>query len=473
MRLQPKVLSIFAAALVLMLGFAVLAFPSLVSRVSEAQLFSLARTLGAYVVHDLETQPFAGDTAAFEKALDQRFEFAQRLGEGTGDYLVRSVALIGPDFKVEVGHPNSEIGADYSGHADVREEMATGNAGDQRIALESSRPGGPVTDADILTKVRLADGDSRVLEIKLDFSGTLAMLTRQYARLQAAALGLIAAGLIAVTIALASLLRGTVLRPLLRISKAMELVGKGDLAVSANVRSRDEIGQMGEHFDTMVAGLRERFELERYVSRSTLGAARDPAARDRAEGTGSAVERRRLAVLFSDVRGFTAYSECADPARVVSVLNLILGAQEEIIAKAGGEVDKFVGDEVMAVFERPALAIAAALVIRSKMARISGQIDGLSLGYGIHVGELVQGDIGSPARMDHTVIGDTVNTASRLQAASGAGQIIVSAEVAADPEVASRFVLDELGPLKVKGKEQPLSTFTVRGAREPAKDEIG
>ncbi len=466
MRLQPKVISLFAAALALMLGFAVLGFPSLVSRVSQAQLFSLARTLGAYVVHDLETQAYGGAPASFEKALDLRFEFAQRLGESSGDYRVRSVALIGPDYKVEVGHPNSVIGADYSAHADVREAMA-GAGGTPRIALESAVPGGPVTDADILTKLRLADGDARVLEIKLDFTGTLAMLARQYARLQTAALGLIAVGLLAVTMALAYMLRGTVIRPLLRISSAMEKVGKGDLRAEAKVHSKDEIGLMGDRFDEMVAGLRERFELERYVSRSTVGA-----ARDRAGGGMSAVVRKRMTVLFSDVRGFTAYSESADPARVVSVLNLILGAQEEIIAKAGGEVDKFVGDEVMAVFERPALAVAAALVIRSKIARMANEIDGLALGYGIHEGELVQGDIGSPARMDHTVIGDTVNTAARLQAAAAAAQIIVSAEVAADQEVLSRFVLEELGPLRVKGKGQELSTFSVKGARIPAESNI-
>jgi class 3 adenylate cyclase len=139
--------------------------------------------------------------------------------------------------------------------------------------------------------------------------------------------------------------------------------------------------------------------------------------------------------------------------------------QEEVIARAGGEVDKFVADEAMAVFERPAQAVAAALAIRSRVAKMAGEIEGLKLGYGIHLGELVEGDIGSPRMMDHTVIGDTVNTAARLQAAASAHQIIVSEAVAKDPEVAARFVLDPMESLRVKGKAEPLVVYSVRCSR--------
>jgi class 3 adenylate cyclase len=220
---------------------------------------------------------------------------------------------------------------------------------------------------------------------------------------------------------------------------------------------------MAEHFDGMVRGLKERFELERYVSKSTVGVAR---ARAEAGGPLSRhVERKVLTVLFTDVRGFTKYSEKTDPARVVAVLNRLLGEQEEIVAACGGEVDKFVADETMAVFTRPIDAVAAAVAIRERVGRMESEIDGLAVGLGIHVGEMVEGDIGSPRMMNHTVIGDPVNVAARLQAAAKAGQVIVSGEVAADPGVAATFELRSLGGISVKGKGFPIDCWEVGGRK--------
>ncbi len=465
MRLRPKLFLIFAAAFAALALIAALAFPLIVSKVSESQLFSLSRTLGAYIVHDLETLEYKGDEAAFEKAIDGRFEFAQALGEESGNYSLKEAILIDPKFRAEVGHPSSVIGSDYSGHADIRAAMA---GAPMATVLENVSGGGKGAlgsgeiDADIVAPVLLSDGDKRVVEVRLDLSRSLAMLEAQFSAIRLIVFAFLALGFGVVGLVLAVGFRGAVLHPLLRFSAAMERVGGGDLEARAEVASRDEIGDMAKRFDEMIAGLKERYQLARYVSKSTVGAARSRAA---SGGADSPVKRKRMAVLFTDVRGFTAYSEGADPVRVVAVLNALLGMQEEVIARAGGEVDKFVADEAMAVFERSAQAVAAALAIRSRVARMAGEIDGLRLGFGIHEGELVEGDIGSPRLMDHTVIGDTVNTASRLQSASAANQVIVSETVAADPEVAARFVLDPLPSLAVKGKAEPLRVFSVRCSR--------
>jgi hypothetical protein len=112
MKLRAKVVAIFGIALAFMLGLAVLGFPRLVNGVSRSQLFSIARTLGAYLAHDIESIPFGGDEAAFEKSIDSRLEYVQSLGETSGNYVVRMAMIIGPDFKVEVGHPDSVLGAD-------------------------------------------------------------------------------------------------------------------------------------------------------------------------------------------------------------------------------------------------------------------------------------------------------------------------------------------------------------------------
>lgn len=456
MRLRPKVFAIFGIALSLVAVLGALAFPLLVNKVTQAQLFSLSRTLGAYLVHNLESLEFRGDEAAFEKAIDKQLEFVQSLGQSSGNYSLSVAIIVRPDFKVEIGHPESTRGTDYSGHADIRAAMA---GAPMTTLLEAANGGsGGQIDADIVAPLNLTDGDRRVLEVKLDLSRSLAMIQAQYSTIRLLIIAFIALGFVASALVIADGIRRTILVPLLRVSSAMEKVGSGDLDARVDLHTKDELGDMALRFDGMVMGLKERFQLERYVSRSTVGAAK---SRAESGGAGAPVQRMRRTVFFSDVRGFTSFSESADPAHVVAVLNQLLGMQEDVITRVGGEVDKFVADEAMAVFASPAQAVTAALAIRSRIARMASGIDGLRLGFGIHVGELVEGDIGSPRMMDHTVIGDTVNTAARLQAAAKAGQIIVSQAVAMDAEVASRFVLEPMPSLSVKGKSEPLCVFSV------------
>ena len=475
MKLSAKLLLLFGLGLVLMLGLAAWGFPRLVSRVSETQLRALALTVGGYLVHDLSTLPFTGDEAAFEKSIDARFEFVQALGTETANFRAHTLILVDRKLRVEVAHPESERGADYSSHADIRE--AFGKPGIS-VVLERSTAAGAagtvatsqgVVDADIVAALELADGDSRVLEVKLDFTGTLALLESQYSRVLLVASLFIAGALLVLVTVLLLGVRRAVLRPLLGISEAMERVGSGDLGASAEARGRDEIAAMGQRFNDMVRGLKEGLELGRYVSRSTMDVAKARAVSG-PEGH-NPVERKSLAILFTDVRGFTSYSERTDPARVIATLNRLLGVQEEIVDACSGYVDKFVGDETMAVFERPVDAAAAALAIRERTTRLGQEIDGLELGLGLHWGELVEGDIGSPRMMNHTVIGDTVNVAARLQAAAGPGRILLSAAMARDPGVAATFELTPLGGLRVKGKELPVEAWELgkrKSERGPA-----
>ncbi|MEI6386334.1 MAG: adenylate/guanylate cyclase domain-containing protein [Spirochaetota bacterium] len=456
MKLVSKLLVIFGLGLALMLGLAAWGFPRIVSSISEVQLTSMARTVGAWLVHDLENQIWTGDEPSFEKAIDKRLEFVQSLGDSTGNYRVNKVIIVDKTMHVEISHPDSEVGTDYSSHADI---VAAFDASSLAVVREGQ-------EEDILAPLKLADGDVRVLEIKLDFSATLALLEAQYARLRAIALAFIAVGLGVMVLVLLFGVRRAILVPLSLISEAMERVGSGDLESKATVPGKDEIAAMAGHFNTMVLGLRERFELSRYVSKSTVGVALARAGKANDDGSRHGqVERKVLCVLFTDVRGFTAYSERSDPARVIDVINRLLGMQEEIVDACSGYVDKFVGDEMMAIFERPVDAVAAAVAIRERNQKMKAEIDGLAVGLGIHVGPLVEGDIGSPRMMNHTVIGDTVNLAARLQAAAGPGQVIVSDAVARDRGVAATFTLTPLPAIMVKGKEAPVTIHEVGGRR--------
>ena len=113
------------------------------------------------------------------------------------------------------------------------------------------------------------------------------------------------------------------------------------------VRSRDEVGDLARRMNEMVVGLSERFQLAKFVSAETMAAIK--AADFRGVRLGG--ERRRVTMLFCDIRGYTAFAERHDPEAVVEVLNLYFQHQADIVAKHQGDIDKFVGDQIVAVFQ--------------------------------------------------------------------------------------------------------------------------
>lgn len=194
-------------------------------------------------------------------------------------------------------------------------------------------------------------------------------------------------------------------------------------------------------------------------------------------GAGSAGlgEKKQVAILFSDIRGFTSFSENLPPEQVVEYLNDYLNSMVRAINAAGGTIDKFIGDAIMAVFggvlEVPNAcdaALAAALLMRASLAelnltRAQHSLPAIANGIGIHFGEVLQGAIGSSERKDFTVIGDAVNSASRLEGLCKEFQtdLIFSDAVyrGATPAVQARC--RSLGTAKVKGREQEITVWTI------------
>ncbi len=254
----------------------------------------------------------------------------------------------------------------------------------------------------------------------------------------------------ALVLVLGAFLRNVVLDPLRSIGRVCAGVAQGKFDGRVEPRSRDEIGELARAINNMVEGLYERFELTKYVSAGTIGALR----------AGQGPRRVARTLLFTDVRGFTAYSENHDPEEVVRVLNLLLDRQSEIIHARGGDIDKFVGDEIVATFSgetAAASACGAALEIARLLAEREAEHDGLSVGAGIATGTVIHGMVGSARRADYTVIGDSVNVASRLCSVARKGQIVTDGATRAAAGGGFAF----RGPFaaKLKGKSGPFEAW--------------
>lgn len=180
---------------------------------------------------------------------------------------------------------------------------------------------------------------------------------------------------------------------------------------------------------------------------------------------------QKITVLFADIRGFTRLSEHAPPERVVQLLNKYFSAMTDIIFAHGGTLDKYIGDGLMALFGAPTVtpddatnAVNAAVAMQRRILGINEELreEGLpeiGVGIGLHTGEAVVGYIGSERRSEYTAIGDTVNTAARLESNSKGGQILVSEGT--QQSARSRYKLEPREPIYVKNRVQPVPLFEV------------
>ena len=210
--------------------------------------------------------------------------------------------------------------------------------------------------------------------------------------------------------------------PIMSVINAFQQLEKGDFTVTLKESERNEFGRLGKAFNQMVNGLKERSQLISYVGNQTLG---------KVANNSQESEKIEATVMFSDIRGFTAYAEQRSPGEVVGILNKWLGFQTELILEHGGSIDKFVGDEVMAIFrgeDSLENCLQCAIAIQSKSIQ-EHQNEELGLGIGIHHGEMILGDIGTDQRKDFTVIGAVVNLASRLCGKALKNQILILSEI--------------------------------------------
>ncbi len=272
----------------------------------------------------------------------------------------------------------------------------------------------------------------------------------------------------ALTLAVNQSMRRLVLTPLKSIGEVAGQVQQGDFTVQVPVRSEDEIGILGQQINRMIIGLDERLKLTKFVSKATL----EEISAGGALTLGG--DKRELTVLFSDIRGFTAFAEKHDPHEVMTTLNTYMQRQAAVILNAGGDVDQFVGDEILGVFSAETMAEDAVRAAANIVATIDdlNRAQGLSIhvGIGIHTGPMIVGNIGAQGaveRLQRTVIGDAVNLGARICSVAGPGEILVSQETYR--HLAGKMPFAEPRTVKVKGKSEPVIVYPLL-PDEPARD---
>ena len=241
--------------------------------------------------------------------------------------------------------------------------------------------------------------------------------------------------------------------PILQITKAATDVSKGNLDVNLNINTNDEVQHLAEQFNIMVNGLKEKQKMQKFVSDSTIDMIQDGSACKLVLGG----EYRKLTFLFSDIRGFTAMSETKDPSEIINIINFYLNLQSNIIKSNGGDIDKFIGDEVMASFageDATIRALKTALEIQKMLQEENLKREAKNetickVGIGINEGSVIVGNIGSDERMDFTSIGSAVNLASRLCSSAKENEIIIEKKTFESSK--SDYKIQKSDSIKVKG----------------------
>jgi len=257
------------------------------------------------------------------------------------------------------------------------------------------------------------------------------------------------------------------------IAKGVQEIGKGNLSYTIELKTNDEFNGVALAINQMVRGLREKERLKtgfaRYVSGYILEQILNSDMPAKLEG-----ERRKITVLFSDIRQFTSLAERLPPEKVVSILNEYFEGMLGAIFAHQGTLDKFIGDGLMAEFGAPLddpnqerNAVCAALAMQEALQKLDqrwGQ-EGkpiLQMGIGIHTGMAVVGNIGTTRRMDYTAIGDTVNVAARLEQATKILKVPIIISEATYKGLKGEFLAESLGPLALAGRHEEIVAFGIK-----------
>ena len=260
-------------------------------------------------------------------------------------------------------------------------------------------------------------------------------------------------------------------RPIKKLGESIKALAMDDFDHRVIVNRNDELGDLGSAFNKMAGDLALKEKIKdsfgQYVTPEIVDLILENPDNQWMKGS-----KEEATVLFVDIRGFTTIAEEKEPETVVELLNDHFTRITDIVIRHGGHLNKFVGDEVMAVFGTPApnaqhaeAAVRATLDIQEEMARLGREKEmgdvSFQVGIGVNSGEIVAGNLGSPKRMEYTVIGDNVNIAARLTSIAKGGEILISKQTYESIKEKGRLKVAERGKVPVKGKKVEIIIYNV------------
>jgi adenylate cyclase len=265
----------------------------------------------------------------------------------------------------------------------------------------------------------------------------------------------------------------TISVPIEELTSAVKKIEQGQFEVSIKRRTHDELSVLAESIEQMGQGLAERDRLKETFGRFINTELAERATRGELKLGG---ENRKATISFADIRCFTEKAEKMTPENLVAFLNRYLERMVECVTQTGGCVDKFIGDAIMAVWGAPLAgespkadalsAITTALMMRNALIKLNEEEnkankEPIQFGCGISSGDVTAGQIGSKERMEYTVIGDTVNLASRIESINKllCTDILISEQTF--ELVKDDIIAEEMPSVSVKGKSQPIRIFAV------------
>ena len=261
--------------------------------------------------------------------------------------------------------------------------------------------------------------------------------------------------------------------PIRKLGETTKALGTGSFSHRVRINRNDEFGDLASSFNRMAEDLEVKEKIKDSFGQYVTPEVVDMILNNPDMTKGSNIE---ATVLFVDIRGFTTLSEGKPPEWIVDLLNEYFARVTEVVNKNNGHINKFAGDEAVAVFGAPlphpqhALnAVKAALGIQEEMEKLNREerIGDISLeaGVGINSGEMVAGSIGSEEKREYTVIGDSVNVSSRLTSLAKGGQILMSRQTY-ELIGKNRVMVEPKGEVPVKGRKKGIGVFCVLGLHE-------
>ena len=279
------------------------------------------------------------------------------------------------------------------------------------------------------------------------------------------------------SIAIAQQVSSSVTNPLQTLGEFAKRIGGGDLTTRTAITGRDVSGRLSAALNEMAAGLQERDHVKEVFGRYIATQVSDKLLKGEVNLGG---EARRVTILFSDIRNFTGMSEAMAPQQVVAFLNDYFSEMVDAVFENGGILDKFMGDGLMAVFgsvgdeaDHERRAVLTALRMKALLAKINGvrAMSGaapIAIGIGVHTDEVIVGNIGSRRRLEYTVVGDGVNTTSRLQTLNKDFGTTILVSETTHAAIGGEFMCRLMPEAHLRGKTKNLQFYEVISANAGA-----